>query len=239
MRLFDGSGSHSLNRLSSDFRDSGAIMIGAASSNAPHTRLGFSNFGSRIDCYAWGESIDTCGDGWGGNNTDAYTASFGGTSGASPIIAGAALILQSWALGRGDAAYLPGSMRALLSDPNRNTPSANPDLDRIGVMPDLRAIITAEGMNLKGKLAKWQLAARVLFGVTQDGGGVIFVPGRGPVPVDPWGPMRMEQVTPAVRDALASLAVFELTTLIEDPSYQRVIRQDAIASMKRAANRLS
>ncbi len=92
----NSAGKRIFNRAHTDFRDSGAIMVGAASSAAPHTRLYFSNFGSRIDCYAWGEGIETTGDGWAGTSTTAYTSSFGGTSGASPIVTGAALLLQSW-----------------------------------------------------------------------------------------------------------------------------------------------
>lgn len=47
----DDNGKQILNRGSGDFRDSGAIMVGAASSAAPHARLSFSNHGSRIDCF--------------------------------------------------------------------------------------------------------------------------------------------------------------------------------------------
>ena len=130
-----------LNRTSSDFRDSGAIMVGAASSAVPHTRLGFSNFGSRIDCYGWGENIQTTGDGWMGTSTTAYTPTFGGTSGASPIVTGAALLLQSWAACNGIGVFTPAKVRTLLSDPALNTASANPAGDRIGVMPDLYAIL--------------------------------------------------------------------------------------------------
>jgi hypothetical protein len=50
----DMNGREVLNRSSRDFRDSGAIMVAAAGSRSPHGRLSFSNFGSRIDCYAWG-----------------------------------------------------------------------------------------------------------------------------------------------------------------------------------------
>ncbi len=136
----DLAGKRILNRGSPDFRDSGAIMVGAASSAAPHTRLGFSNHGSRIDCFAWGQNIDTSGDGWTGTGTNTYTTSFGGTSGASPIVSGAALLLQAWRVNRGEARYTPAELRTLLSDPARNTASADPPNDRIGVMPDLRAI---------------------------------------------------------------------------------------------------
>jgi Subtilase family len=142
----DPSGRNRLNRNSPDFRDSGAIMVGAATSFAPHQRLGFSNFGSRIDCYAWGENIETCGDGWEGNLTNTYTSFFGGTSGASPIITGAALLIQAWAAGRGQV-YSPADLRRLMSDPALNTPSMSPAGDRIGVMPNLRAIVQTELAN--------------------------------------------------------------------------------------------
>ena len=112
-------------------------MVGAASSSTPHSRSGFSNYGSRIDCYGWGDGIDTTGDGWTGNATNTYTTSFGGTSGASPIIAGSALIVQCWLIKHGQL-YSPSTMRSVLSNTSLNTPSANPSTDRIGVMPNLQ-----------------------------------------------------------------------------------------------------
>ena len=69
-------------RSSTDFRNSGAIMVGARSSVAPHTRLGFSNNGSRIDCYAWGESVDTTSTNSEGTDNTLYTSGFNGTSSA-------------------------------------------------------------------------------------------------------------------------------------------------------------
>jgi hypothetical protein len=138
----DSSNKKILNRNSNDFRDSGAILVGAASSSVPHQRLGFSNFGSRIDCYAWGENVDTCGDGWTGNATSTYTSGFGGTSGATPIIAGAALILQSRRVSQNRPRYWPDQMRSLLSSPKLGTLSANPATDRIGVMPNLKTMLS-------------------------------------------------------------------------------------------------
>jgi Subtilase family len=149
----DLNGKQVLNRNSPDFQDSGAIIVGAASSTVPHQRLSFSNFGSRIDCFAWGQNIDTSGDGWTGTATNAYTTSFGGTSGASPIIAGAALLMQSWRTQQNNNRYTPSELRALLSDVTLNTPSADPTSDRIGVMPDLRAHIespTRLGGSIRG-----------------------------------------------------------------------------------------
>jgi len=130
-----------LNRGSPAFRDSGAIMVGAASSTSPHAPMGFTNFGSRIDCYGWGENIDTTGDGWTGNLTTTYTATFNGTSGASPIVSGAAIIIQGIAQDQLGYRFSPGQLRAMLADPATGTLSQTPATDRIGVMPNLRTII--------------------------------------------------------------------------------------------------
>lgn len=136
----DGGGNAVLNRASPTFRDSGAILVGAASSTVPHNRLGFSNFGSRVDCYGWGMSVDTTGDGWMGNLTTTYTASFGGTSSASPIVTGAALCVQGAAAAAGFR-LSPLQMRAILSNAATGTASGNPAVDEIGVMPDLQQIL--------------------------------------------------------------------------------------------------
>jgi serine protease len=73
-RIFD--------RSHADFRDSGPIMVGAASSDADHNRLGFSNFGSRIDCYGWGEDVVSSGyadlDDGGGTTTRPTRPASGG-----------------------------------------------------------------------------------------------------------------------------------------------------------------
>lgn len=134
-------GQQILNRGSAGFRDSEAVMVGAASAAVPHTPLGFTNYGSRIDCYAWGEAIDTTGDGWTGNAVNTYTTGFGGTSGASPIITGAALLLQSMSEAAQGFRFSPRQVRSILADPATGTASANPATDRIGVMPDLQDII--------------------------------------------------------------------------------------------------
>ena len=137
----DPSGDSTLNRGSSDFQDSGAIMVGAGSATVPHSRLSFSNHGSRIDAYGWGESIDTTGDGWTGTSTTTYTGSFGGTSGASPIVAGAALLFQAWRRSYGLSPFTATEIRCIRSDPRCNTSSADPTGDRIGAMPNLRGIL--------------------------------------------------------------------------------------------------
>jgi serine protease len=146
-------------RSSANFKDSGAIVVGASLSSLPHdrweNRWEGSNFGSRIDCYAWGENIVTSGyanrppsgsRGSLGNNktvsrNDDYTSTFGGTSGASAIIVGAALILQGMYKATMASVLSPLQMRSLLSDPATGTAQGRGVAGNIGVMPDLRAII--------------------------------------------------------------------------------------------------
>ncbi|HSK77842.1 MAG TPA: S8 family peptidase [Thermoanaerobaculia bacterium] len=138
--VVDPMGQQIFNRASADFRDSGAIVVGAASSTAPHTRLGFSCHGSRIDCYGWGHNVDTCYSNGDGTSTDLYTTGFNGTSSASPIVTGAALAVQGMAEMNLGFRFSPWQLREILSDPANGTASADPPADRIGVMPDLKKI---------------------------------------------------------------------------------------------------
>ncbi|HEV2756491.1 MAG TPA: S8 family serine peptidase [Actinomycetota bacterium] len=131
-RIFD--------RTHADFRDSGAIVVTAATSAAPHTRLGFAPFGNRIDCYAWGQNINTCAsDAMGATNL--YTTTFNGTSGASPIVTGAGLAVQGIVQASRGYRYSPKQLRAILASTATGTPRAPAETRAIGVMPNLRAII--------------------------------------------------------------------------------------------------
>jgi len=137
----DGKKKYRLNRASKDFIDSGAIVVGAARAALPHDKWPFSNWGSRMDCYAWGEGIVTAG----GYGTDhrgtGYTGVFSGTSGASAIIAGCALLLQGRAWNLGGTPLPPLVMRSLLSNPLTGTPQGADVTKHIGVMPNLQAIV--------------------------------------------------------------------------------------------------
>jgi hypothetical protein len=140
----DAFGDTIFNRSSADFRDSGAIMIGACESALPHDRAWFSNYGSRIDCFAWGENVTSCGYGdldAGSGDNSTYTDTFGGTSSASPIVSGAAIILQGMHFANTGTRLSPMQMRNLLSDPATGTAQGGGVAGNIGVMPNLQAII--------------------------------------------------------------------------------------------------
>ena len=174
----------SLDPTNTKFKDSGAIMVGSALSIPTHPREPNNNYGARIDCYAWANTIWTTGyDDTTGVPSDPRTSYFGfsGTSGASAIIAGAALAIQGIAQihQKGDLAngrFSPNQLRDIFRNPATGSLSAksrwdiflnsnwdpmnNGDFstwnaDRIGAMPDLKKIINETlGITLMEPIAR-------------------------------------------------------------------------------------
>ncbi len=139
-----------LDRNGVGFKDSGAIMVGAAKSTViPYQKTTTTNFGNRVDCFAWGEQIDTC-DTDDGGTTSTYNTyynaapsfGFGGTSGASAIVAGVALILQGLMEANQKRRLSGWQLRDILSDPDNGTASEYWQ-PTIGVMPDLKKILSS------------------------------------------------------------------------------------------------
>jgi len=126
-------------------RDSGAIMVGAGGPPrqgfADRERLDFSNYGSRVDVQGWGRKVATLDYGdlqsCAGDQRH-YTGEFSGTSSASPIVAGAAVILEGLARERGHVLG-PAELRALLR--RTGTPQAGNTAQAIGPRPDLARAI--------------------------------------------------------------------------------------------------
>jgi hypothetical protein len=151
-----------------DFEDSGAIVVAAASSTYPHERRANSNFGKRVDCYAWGDSVATLFSDVSGITTS-YRPDFRDTSAASAIIAGAAASLQGMAQQNLGYRLGPRELRAILADRATGTLSAGDEaadgamVDLIGVMPDLDTI-SREVLNVVP-------APYIRDSVTDDGSG--------------------------------------------------------------------
>jgi hypothetical protein len=124
-----------INRSSPDFFDSGAVMVGSATSSTPRSRLFQSSFGNRIDCYAWGVDIE-CASGAG----PTARARFTGTSGASAIVAGVAASIQGMALAKHGRFLTPKEVRSLLTI-GSPVDDGLPQPVEIGTMPDLARII--------------------------------------------------------------------------------------------------
>jgi carboxypeptidase T len=82
---------------------------------------------------------------------------------------------------------------------------------------------------------KYASLVYILWGVIQDGGGVVITPGGTPVPVDPWGPME-PVLDSATRDAVIGAVVRELAELV-GPQAARDELQRAADSVIRASRR--
>jgi hypothetical protein len=121
-------------------RDSGAIIVGASTSGT-RVPMCWTNYGSRVDVHGWGENVYSMGYGalFGSSygEDQFYTATFSGTSSASPIITGAAASAQGVALANGRR-LTSKQMRGVLSA--NGTPQAT-DSRKIGPLPDLRLVL--------------------------------------------------------------------------------------------------
>jgi len=123
-----------------NFRDSGAIMCGAAtSSGSPYS---WSNNGSRVDLNGWGGNVVTCGYGdlYGSSIGEDvyYTRYFSGTSSASPIVTGAVVALQSMSKAAFDLTLDALTLRQFLAD--TGTPQLSGNI--VGPRPDIMAAFT-------------------------------------------------------------------------------------------------
>ncbi|MBD0746133.1 S8 family serine peptidase [Streptomyces sp. CBMA152] len=139
---------------------SGAIVVGAGApppgthgrDHGPdRSRLGFSNFGTRVDAQGWGHEVTTAGGFWnrpgelrGGQEEDTwYTDAFSGTSPAAAMVAGAIAALQGMLRTAGLRPLTPVYVRDVLratGSPQREAPGRPPS-QRIGNRPDLRAAV--------------------------------------------------------------------------------------------------
>ncbi len=130
-----------------NFRDSGAILVGAGAPDAPGfknlSRLDFSNYGKRVNVQGWGRRVATLdyGDLQGCDAKHRkYTRHFSGTSSASPVVVGAAILLQSVYKKATGRALSPRALRGLLEATGTAQTDGphGPTSQNIGPRPDLQ-----------------------------------------------------------------------------------------------------
>ena len=133
-------------------KDSGAIIVGASQSKNSEPMC-WTNYGSRVDIRGWGEMVTTLYSNE-TNNTDGvyrdpdaldngnkwYKFTFSGTSSASPIVTGAAAVLQGIAQKTYGTTLTPDQIRDILS--NNGTDQILNLGKNIGALPDLEKAIT-------------------------------------------------------------------------------------------------
>ena len=128
--------------------DTGGIMVGAGAPpvgqfGPTRARMPFSNYGSRLDCQAWGSMVVAAGYGdlWGETKQQSsYTGHFMGTSSAAPIVAGVIACLQGRHRRVFGAPVNPLVLRRLVASVGTPQGGSDPTSERIGPQPDLRAL---------------------------------------------------------------------------------------------------
>ncbi|MCT9107260.1 S8 family peptidase [Streptomyces mirabilis] len=140
---------------------SGAVLVGAGApppgthgrDHGPdRSRLGFSNYGARVDAQGWGREVTTTGGFWdrpgdlqgGAEEIGWYTDTFSGTSSASPVVVGALAALQGMLKAAAQEPMSPERARAVLrstGSPQQDAPG-RPASQRIGNRPDIKAAVT-------------------------------------------------------------------------------------------------
>lgn len=143
--------------------NSGSIIVGAVNYQG-HTKASFSTWGSRVDLAGYGDnSVYTTGYGdlESPRGPNSYlTAKFAGTSSASPIVAGAVALVQSYAKTNLSLTLMPSEMRSLLKltgTPQGFIPNNDGSVDaslpmngRVGSIPNVRsAILKLENETMK------------------------------------------------------------------------------------------
>jgi hypothetical protein len=131
-------------------RDSGAIIVGAGTSNGGRAPECWTNRGARVDLQGWGDSVATLGYGTlakvnGADENQWYSSSFSGTSSASPIVVSAVADLQGARIAHGLGVAPPAAMRSLLVA--TGTPQTG--TGHIGPLPNLRAALDQLGIKPK------------------------------------------------------------------------------------------
>lgn len=135
--------------------DSGAIVVAGGIPEDPvaHQRHPLSNHGQLVDCWAWGESIasegvlavpdplDAWQTTWAIDGSESYA--YGGTSGASAIIAGVVLLIQQARAHAGQLPLTALQLRALFKPVPEGAPPGTPGLGELAgrYMPELAAML--------------------------------------------------------------------------------------------------
>ncbi|MEZ4853773.1 S8/S53 family peptidase [Flavobacterium sp.] len=135
-----------------NYGDSGAILVGAGTSNTTHSRLNYSTYGSRINVQGWGQNVLAPGYGdayiFGSDFNQQYTY-FSGTSSATPIVASCAVVLQAIHYATNGSYLTSQQIRDLLVQ--TGIPQGGDTTKNIGPLPNMQAAITLLLNNLTTK----------------------------------------------------------------------------------------
>jgi serine protease len=127
-------------------RDSQAIIVGAGDGGSVHNPECWTNHGTRISAYGWGSGVYTTGYGTLFNQTGCqqdYDNDFGGTSSASPIVAGAAVSLALIHNNQFGSYPSPVTLRSRLTT-NGTAQGPTDPWKEISVLPNMKGILAPD-----------------------------------------------------------------------------------------------
>jgi hypothetical protein len=85
---------------------------------------------------------------------------------------------------------------------------------------------------------RWSISAKIFFGLIGGGGGVIWLPGTGPVPVDPEPFKLLSALSPRKRDVLLGLALSEMANLVYDGTSRQELEMVGLRLLKESAQQI-
>jgi len=134
--------------------NSGAIIVGAGSPNTTHSKLSFSTYGNRVDVQGWGSNVLAAGYGsyqkYDNDNNRTYTY-FNGTSSATPVVASAATLIQSYYYQNTGQYLSPSAMKNLLI--STGIPQGGTVVNqKIGPLPNVKNAILQLESTLRGTI---------------------------------------------------------------------------------------
>lgn len=128
--------------------NSGALVVGAGAScsggsQIAHSRMWYSDYGSRVDVQGWGECVVSSGYGdlFGTTNSNYYTRTFGGTSSASAIVATAAAAYSGAYKKLNGVPATPAKVRADLIASGTPQTALSTYPGKIGPLPNLASAL--------------------------------------------------------------------------------------------------
>jgi hypothetical protein len=144
----------------------------------------------------------------------------------------------SWAVNHLGSPFPTWKVRALLADRNLNTHSKTPYVDKIGVMPDLKSILS----DIKGTIFNRldAIFSILIGGIIYGGGGWRWTPGGGLEPVGPRVDRTpLTRLSADKRDVLIGLAMLELAGLISDPASRKAMERSSAIVMRSATEKIA
>ena len=142
---------------------------------------------------------------------------------------------------RGSASSINSALEPWAGGPGLR-PWASPENEQLSKTPkDLSVVVPraydTDPLTFAIDLSRWEIVARILFGVIQDGPGVVIGPDGKPHPVGPWGPL-LESIAKASQentDILLGMAIGQIAPLARNEAVRKALGEAGQVLVREAA----